>query len=169
MNGWNHVLWSDESKVNLFDCLMVSSMCSDSLVMSIKRIVFCLQSSVLVVSSWSGAAWVLLLVLGSCGSLRETWIPTCTVTYWSRPSMSPDLNPIEHMREVEKHRVSNIQQLRDHYVWKRTPVTTCAALVNSMPRRIKTVLHNNGAPTKYWHFGHVHLGCTHFCCQLFGQ
>ncbi len=34
------------------------------------------------------------------------------------PSMSPDLNPIEHMwgilkRKVEKHHVSNIQQLRD--------------------------------------------------------
>ncbi len=29
-----------------------------------------------------------------------------------------------------------------------------AALVNSMPRRIKAVLDNNGAPKKYWHFGH---------------
>ncbi len=32
--------------------------------------------------------------------------------------------------------------------------TTCAALVNFMPRRIKAVLDNNSAPTKYWHFGH---------------
>ncbi len=41
-----------------------------------------------------------------------------------------------------------------------------------LPRRIKAVLDNNGAPTKYWHFGqfwHVHLGWTHFCCQLFGH
>ncbi len=79
------------------------------------------------------------------------------------PRMSPDLNPIEHMwgilkRKVEKHYVSNIQQLR--YVimeeWKRMPATTCAALINSMPMamRIKAVLDNNGAPTKYWHFGH---------------
>ncbi len=94
-------------------------------------------------------------------------------------SMSPDLNPIEHMwgilmRKVEKHHVSNIQQLRDVLVeeWKRMPATTCAALVNSMPRRIKAVLDNNGAPSKYWQAGqfwHVHFGCTHFCCQLFGQ
>ncbi len=76
-------------------------------------------------------------------------------------SMSPDLNPIEHMwgilkQKVEKHHVSNIQQLCDVIMeeWKRMPATTCAALVNSMPRRIKAVLDNNGAPTKYWHFGH---------------
>ncbi len=37
---------------------------------------------------------------------------------------------------------------------KRMTATTCAALVNSIPRRIKAVLDNNGAPTKYWHFGH---------------
>ncbi len=77
------------------------------------------------------------------------------------PSMSPDLNPIEHMwgilkRKVEKHHVCNIQQLCDIIMeeWKRMPATNCAALVNSMPRRIKAVLDNNGAPTKYWHFGH---------------
>ncbi len=70
--------------------------------------------------------------------------------------MSPDLNPIEHMwgilkLKVEKHQVSNIQQLHDVIMdeWKRKPATTCAALVNSMPRRIKAVLYNNDAPTKY--------------------
>ncbi len=77
------------------------------------------------------------------------------------PSMSPDLKPIEHMwgilkQKVEKHHVSNIQQLRDVIMeeWKRMPATTSAALVNYMPRRIKAVLDNSGAPTKYWHFGH---------------
>ncbi len=43
------------------------------------------------------------------------------------PNMSPDLNPIEHIE----------------------PATTCVVLVNSLPRKIKTVLNNNGAPTKY--------------------
>ncbi len=56
------------------------------------------------------------------------------------PSMSPDLNPIEHMwgilkGKVEKHHVSNIQQLRDVIMeeWKRMPATICAALVNPCP------------------------------------
>ncbi len=52
------------------------------------------------------------------------------------PSMSPDLNPIEHLwgilkRKVEERKVSNIQQLLDVVLeeWKRTPVATCGALV----------------------------------------
>ncbi len=30
-----------------------------------------------------------------------------------------------------------------------TPVATCEALVNSMPKRVKPVLENNGGHTKY--------------------
>ncbi len=46
--------------------------------------------------------------------------------------------------------------------WKRTPVVTCEALVNSMPKRVKAVLENNGGHTKIltlWvQFGYFHLG-----------
>ncbi len=49
------------------------------------------------------------------------------------PSMSPDLNPIEHQwgilkQKVDEHKVYNIHQLRDVVMeeWKRTPVATCA-------------------------------------------
>ncbi len=76
------------------------------------------------------------------------------------PSMSPDLNPIEHLlgilkRKVEERKVSNIHQLCDVITEerKRTPVATCEALVNSMPKRVKAVLENNGGHTKYWHCG----------------
>ncbi len=75
------------------------------------------------------------------------------------PSMPPDLNPIEHLwgilkRKVEECKVSNIHLLRDVIMeeWKRTPVATCGALVNSMPKMVKAVLENNGGHTKYWHF-----------------
>ena len=95
------------------------------------------------------------------------------------PSMSPDLNPIEHLwrilkRKVEVCKVSNICQLRDVVMeeWKSIPVATCEALVNSMPRRVKVVLDNDGGHTKYWQLTWCMLivttfpkGCTHFCWQ----
>ncbi len=58
-------------------------------------------------------------------------------------------------RKVEGPKVCNIHQLRDVAVeeWKSTPVATCEAPVNSMPKRVKAELQNNGGHTKYWHFG----------------
>ena len=93
------------------------------------------------------------------------------------PSKSPDMNPIEHLwgilkRNVEVCKVSNISQLRDVIMeeWKSIPVATCEALVNSMPRRVKAVLDNDGGNTKYWQLTWCMLilttlpkGCTHFC------
>ncbi len=68
------------------------------------------------------------------------------------PSMSPDLNPIEHLWgilkwKVEERKLFSIHQFRDVVMeeWKRTPVATCEAPVNSMPKRVKAVLENNGA------------------------
>jgi len=65
-------------------------------------------------------------------------------------SLSPDLNPFEHLwgilkRKVEEHKVSNIHQLCDVVMeeWKRTPVATCESLVNSMPK----IMQNNGGHT----------------------
>ncbi len=56
---------------------------------------------------------------------------------------------------VEERKVSNIHQLRDVIMeeWKRNPVETCDALVNSKPKKVKAVLENNGGHAKYWHFG----------------
>ena len=74
--------------------------------------------------------------------------------YW--PSMSPDLRPIEHLRGILKRmvevcKISNICHLRDVVMegWKSIPMATCEALVNSMPRRVKAVLDNDGGHTKY--------------------
>ncbi len=81
---------------------------------------------------------------------------TLRVKVMDRPSMSPDLNPIEHLWgilkwKVEERKVSTIHQLRDVIMeeWKRTPVATCEALVNSITKRLKAVLENNGGHTKY--------------------
>ena len=90
------------------------------------------------------------------------------------PSMSPDLNPIEHLWGILKRKirkVSNIRQLRDVVMeeWKSIPVATCEALVNSKPRKVKAVLDNDGGHTKYWQLKWCMLilttslkGCTHF-------
>ena len=63
------------------------------------------------------------------------------------PSMSADLNPIDHLWGILKR----LHQLRDVVMeeGKRTPVTTCEALVTSMPKRVKAELENNGDHTKY--------------------
>ncbi len=74
--------------------------------------------------------------------------------------MSPDLNPIEHLwgilkRKVKERKISNIHQLRDVIMeeWKRTPVATCEALVNSMPKRVKAVMGK-----KWWQYKILTLG-----------
>ena len=94
------------------------------------------------------------------------------------PSMSPDLNPIEHLwgilkRKVEVCKISNIRQLRDVVVeeWESISVVTREALVNSKTRRVKAVLDNDGGHTKYWQLTWCMTtfakGCTHFCWQGF--
>ncbi len=58
------------------------------------------------------------------------------------PSMSPDLNPIEHLwgilkRQVEHHSPSSIQSLKEIILeeWKKIDLAKCRQLVHSMPRR----------------------------------
>ena len=93
------------------------------------------------------------------------------------PSMSPDLNPIENLwgilqRKGEVRKVSKIRQLREVVMeeWKSIPVATSEALINSMPRRVKAVLDNDGGHKKYRQLSGCMLilktfpkGCTHFC------
>ena len=70
MDYWNHVLWSDETKINVFGSDGVKRVeCANMpeliLVRSTKTSLTCLQSSMVVGVSWSGAP------LGSYSSLRE--------------------------------------------------------------------------------------------------
>ena len=69
--------------------------------------------------------------------------PTWKPPYWGSWrwgwSLSPDMNP------MEEHRVLNIHQLCELIMeqWERILLTTCAAPVNPMPKRIKAVLTKN--------------------------
>jgi len=72
------------------------------------------------------------------------------------PSMSPDLNPIEHLwgilkKQVEHHSPSSIQALKEVVLeeWKKTDVAICRQLVHSMPRRLGALLKNHSGHTKY--------------------
>ena len=71
--------------------LMASNMCGSDQERSTKISVSCLQSSMVVGTSWSKAALV-LQVLERYISLRETWTPTCTVKYCSRAWSPPSRN-----------------------------------------------------------------------------
>ncbi len=72
------------------------------------------------------------------------------------PSISPDLNPIEHLwgilkRQVEHHSPSSIQSLKEVILeeWKKIDLAKCCQLVHSMPRRLGAVIKNHGGHTKY--------------------
>lgn len=196
MDYWNHVLWSDETKINLFGSDGVKRVWrqpgeeyKDKCVLpTVKHG----GGSVMVWGCMSAAGTgELQFIEGTmnanmyCDILKQSMIPSLRrlgrravfqhdndpkhtsktttallkklrVKVMDWPSMSPDLNPIEHLWgilkwKVEERKVSNIHQLRDVVMeeWKRTPVATCEALVNSMPKRVKAVLENNGGHTKY--------------------
>ena len=88
--------------------------------------------------------------------MTTTLLKKLRVKVMDCPRMSPDLNPIEHLwgilkQKVEVRKVSNIHQLCNVIMeeWKRTAEATCEALVNSMPKRVKAVLEDNGGYTKY--------------------
>ncbi len=64
------------------------------------------------------------------------------------PSMSPDLNPIEHLwgilkRQVEHHSPSSIQSLKEVILeeWKKIDLAKCRQLVHSMSRRLLYCCH----------------------------
>ncbi len=72
------------------------------------------------------------------------------------PSMSPDLNPIEHLwrilkRQVEHHSPSSIQSLKEVILeeWKKIDLAKCRQLVHSMPRSLGAVIKNHGGQSKY--------------------
>ncbi len=98
MDYWNHVVWSDETKINLFG--------SDG----VKRV-------------WRQPG--------------EEYKDKCV------------LPTVKHGGGSVMVWGCMVQQLRDVIMeeWKRTPVATCEALVNSMPKRVKAVLENNGGHT----------------------
>ncbi len=77
-------------------------------------------------------------------------------TGWKWFSVSPDLNPIEHLwgilkRQVEHHSPSSIQSLKEVILeeWKKKDLAKCRQIVHSMPRRLGALIKNHGGHSKY--------------------
>ncbi len=79
-----------------------------------------------------------------------------TLLKW--PPQSPDLNPIEHLWDVVEREIhimdvqtTNLQQLCDAImtIWTKISEQCFQHLVESVPRRIKTVLKIKAGPTRY--------------------
>lgn len=92
------------------------------------------------------------------------------------PSMSPDLNPVEHLwgilkRQVEQRSPSKIKALKEVIVQERNRIdrTICCGLVLSMPRRISAVQRRTYLVLEYYILVGLYQGCTPLCNPRFKQ
>ena len=220
MDYWNHVLWSDEMKINLFGSdgfkhvwrwpgeeykdkyamppvkhgdgnVMVWGCMSAADVGELHFIEWNMNSN-MYYEIRQQRMILSLQKLGRSALFQHDNDPKHTskttsallkrlrVKVMDWPSMSPDLNPVQHLWGIIKWKVgvrnvSNIHQLCDVIMeeWKGILIATCETLVNSMPRRVKAVLDNDGGHTKYWQLTCMLIsttfpkGCTHFCWRGF--
>ncbi len=172
MDYWNHVPWSDETKIKLFGSAGVKH---DG--WGVQR-----QECLAYSQAWWWEChglglheccrhWGATVYWGNHECQHVLWhteaehdpLPSETGSQYSNMITTPNTHPRHCLvKEAEgkgdglaKHvsrpkrcwaSVSNIHQLHDVVTkeWKRAPVTTCEALVNSMPKRVKAVQENNG-------------------------
>lgn len=86
----------------------------------------------------------------------QEWIRTKHWTILKWPSMSPDLNPIEHLWKelklaVWRRHPSNLRQLEQfaQEEWAKLPVNRCRSLIESYRKRLIAVIASKGCATKY--------------------
>ncbi len=88
--------------------------------------------------------------------ITKEWLHNNSMTVLEWPSLSPDLNPIEHLwrdlkMAVHQRLPSNLTELERicKEEWQRIPKSRCGKLVASFPKRLMAVLNQKGASTKY--------------------
>lgn len=84
------------------------------------------------------------------------WFKTKQIPVLEWPSQSPDLNPIENLWQdlktaVHKRSPSNLAELElfCKEEWAKIPVSRCAKLVETYPKRLAAVIAARGGSTKY--------------------
>ncbi|SOV04796.1 uncharacterized protein UDID_17194 [Ustilago sp. UG-2017a] len=86
------------------------------------------------------------------------WLTSNNIKVMEWPAQSPDLNPIEHLWQHLKMRLSKystIAKSRDELLkrceaeWAVITPETCRNLIESMPHCIEAVLKAKGGNTKY--------------------
>jgi hypothetical protein len=90
--------------------------------------------------------------------LAREWFNEHQVRLLDWPAQSPNLNPIEHLWDHLKRRLSRYEQVRTSMdeLWQRVqtewdniPAKVCVKLIEGMPRRVAAVLEAKGGYTKY--------------------
>jgi DDE superfamily endonuclease len=88
----------------------------------------------------------------------KKWFEDNDIQVISWPAQSPDLNPIEHLLEHLKRQLcqyetppKGVHELWDRVSeeWNKISPETYQNLIESMPRRIQTVIRAKGGHTKY--------------------
>ena len=193
---WKTILWSDETKINMFGSDGVQHVLSglgeeyreDCMVPTVKHggrnvmVWGCMSAKGVgelpfIDGIMDAAMYVKILEskmlpslkkLGRQGTFQhdndpkhaakktEEFLRKKRVRVITWPSMSPDLNPIEHLwgilkRKVEQHNPSNKEELKEVIIreWASITPEICEKLVASMPKRIKSVKENDGGHSKY--------------------
>ena len=89
-------------------------------------------------------------------NVAKEWFKKKKINVLDWCPMSPDLNPIENVWKRLKDRVQARNPTSHEDGWRKAQEEWAniepefyAALVDSMPRRLKAVLDNNGYATKY--------------------
>jgi hypothetical protein len=89
-------------------------------------------------------------------ALIRNWFETQGIETLSWPSLSPDLNPLEHIwgimkRQVQGHQFKDKGELwnRLQEIWSSFAAPSVRCFIDSMPRRIRAVIKSKGGATRY--------------------